>query len=187
MHHFKSWKQLVEKETGHTIKILCTDNGGEYTSASFEEYLQNQGITHQIMAPYTSAQNGKAEQLHQTLFNCARAIMAENKFPAKLWGECMQATAYLRDCTPTRMLKNMTPYQAHYGLKLDLSHLRELGCRAFILIQPEHQKKINSHSFEGILVGYSHNSKTYRCYYPKTGRIFISCHVTFIESKDSIP
>ena len=71
MHHFKSWKQLVKKETGHTTKIICTNNCGEYTSASFEEYLQNQGITHQIMAPYTLAQNSKAEQLHQTLFNHA--------------------------------------------------------------------------------------------------------------------
>ena len=65
--------------------------------------------------------------------------------------------------------------------------MRELGCHAFILIQPEHRKKINSCSFEGILVGYSHNSKAYRCYYPKTGRIFVSHNITFIESKDSIP
>ena len=87
MHHFKSWKQLVEQETGHTIKILCTDNGGEYTSASFEEYLQNQGITHQITAPYTSAQNGKAEWLHQTLFNHAWAIMTEKNYFLQNYGE----------------------------------------------------------------------------------------------------
>ena len=36
-------------------------------------------------------------------------------------------------------------------------------------------------------MGYSMNSKAYRCYCPKTGRIVISRHVFFIESKDNTP
>ena len=69
--HFKDWKELVERETRKRVKILRTDNGGEYTSKSFEEYQWCEGINHQVTAPYTSAQNGKAERLHRTLFNRA--------------------------------------------------------------------------------------------------------------------
>jgi len=81
---FKEWRALVETEMNNKIKIFQTDNWGEYSSKYFETYLRELGICHQVTAPYTSAQNGKAERLHQTLFNRARAIISENKFPLKL-------------------------------------------------------------------------------------------------------
>jgi hypothetical protein len=67
--------------------------------------------------------------------NQTRAIMADNDFPPKLWGECFLTSAYLKDRTPTRSLKNMTLFEAYYGKKPDVSHLGEIGCKAFVLIQ----------------------------------------------------
>ena len=32
---FLEWKKNMEKNTGRTIKVFCSDNGGEYTSDSF--------------------------------------------------------------------------------------------------------------------------------------------------------
>lgn len=113
--------------------------------------------------------------------------MSETKLPSKLWGECVLTAAYLKDRTPTRTLKNKTPYEAYYGLKPDISHLRKIGCKAFILVQSEHRCKIYSQSVEGILVGYSPTSKAYQCYYPPTGRIIVSRNVSFIEAKDTKP
>ena len=154
---FKDWKELVKRETKETkrkVQIFHTDNGEEYSLKEFEGYLQHQGINHQVTAPYTSAQNGKVEHLHRTLFNRAWAIMSDNRFPGKLWGECVHTIAYLRDPTPTRMLKDKTPYDAYYRSWPDVSHLHELGCQAFILIQSESQPKIYDWSVEGVLVGY---------------------------------
>ena len=71
---FRQWKPIVENEAGEHIMLLCTDNGGEYTSDTFAEYLRNEGICHQTTAPHTSAENGKAECLHRTIMNCAHAI-----------------------------------------------------------------------------------------------------------------
>ena len=31
---FREWKAMVEREAGHRLKTLRTDNGGEYTSRS---------------------------------------------------------------------------------------------------------------------------------------------------------
>ena len=135
--YFQEWQALVEQETNQKVNIFRTDNGGEYSSKDFESYLRKLGVNHQVTAPYTSAQNGKAEQLHRTLFNRAQAMMSENKFPPTLWGECICTAAYLKDRTPTRMLKDKTPYEAYYGQQPDISHLREIGCRAFMLIQSE--------------------------------------------------
>ena len=38
------WKALVKKFSGHKLKVLWTDNGGEYTSTKFEEFLESQGV-----------------------------------------------------------------------------------------------------------------------------------------------
>ena len=35
---FQEFKALVENQTGKKIKVLWSDNGGEYTSHAFDEY-----------------------------------------------------------------------------------------------------------------------------------------------------
>ena len=97
----------------------------------------------------------------------------------------MQYTvAYLKDHMPTRMLRDKMPYEMYYGWKPDLSHLHEIGCKAFILIQSETWPKIYNRSLECILVGYLENSKSFRCWNKQTGHIIVSRNVHFVESKD---
>ena len=42
------WKSMVEKSSGMKVKVLRTDNGGEYTSKEFEQYLKKQGTQHEL-------------------------------------------------------------------------------------------------------------------------------------------
>ena len=37
---FIEWKALAEKSTGRKLKVLRTDNGGEYILAEFEAYMK---------------------------------------------------------------------------------------------------------------------------------------------------
>jgi hypothetical protein len=141
---FKSWKAIVEKETGLEVKTYCMDNGGEFTSKEFEEYLREQGVKHEVTAPYSSAQTGKSERAHRTIMNQTCTIMANNNFPPKIWEECFLTSVYIKDRTPTQSLKNMTPFEVYYGRKLDVEHLREIGCKAFVLVQLEMRPKIYS-------------------------------------------
>ncbi|EOY31124.1 Uncharacterized protein TCM_038123 [Theobroma cacao] len=48
---FLQFKAKVDLETGHKIKTLRSDNGSEYTSNVFTDYLKNAGIHHQLTAP----------------------------------------------------------------------------------------------------------------------------------------
>jgi len=41
---FKQYKALVENEIGHKIKVLCSDNGGEFVSKKFHTFLVECGI-----------------------------------------------------------------------------------------------------------------------------------------------
>ena len=63
---FCEWKTEVEKSLRHCVKTLRTDNGGEYTSTEFEEYLRNEGIKYELTIPKCPEQNGVAERLHRT-------------------------------------------------------------------------------------------------------------------------
>ena len=59
---FSEWKTEAEKSLGRSMKTLRTDNGGEFTSAEFEEYLRKEGIKHEITIPNCPEQNGVAER-----------------------------------------------------------------------------------------------------------------------------
>jgi hypothetical protein len=79
-------------------------------------------------------------------------------------------------------LSNHTPYKKWYSRKLNLSHLHKIGCHAFILIQNHHNPKIFNCSTECILIGYSLDSKAYRCYHCASHKVFVSHNVSFIKS-----
>ena len=51
---FKSFKCMVETQSGERIEVLRTDNGGEYTSKEFKKFYLNTGIVQQLTVPYSS-------------------------------------------------------------------------------------------------------------------------------------
>lgn len=61
---FVSFRNYIEKQTGEKIKILRSDNGGEYVSKEFEGYLNKHGIKHEMTIPHTPEQNGVAERMN---------------------------------------------------------------------------------------------------------------------------
>ena len=77
---------MVEKSSGEKIKTLRSDNGSEYTSKEFEDYLKKNGICHE--------QNGVAERTNQTLVETVRAILSDSKLPKKFWAETLSTVSY---------------------------------------------------------------------------------------------
>jgi len=57
---FKLFK--AKMSTYDKIARLRTDGGGEYASNHFKAYLQEEGITHDITAPYSTASNGVSQR-----------------------------------------------------------------------------------------------------------------------------
>jgi hypothetical protein len=104
--------------------------------------------------------------------------------PPNRWDEFICTANYLLMRVPTKSLHNQTPFEAYYHHKPDVSHLREIGCRAFVLILNKHNPKIFRRSEECVLIGYGQNSKSYRCYHRASHKVIESYHVVFVESKD---
>ena len=62
---FKNFHAWIENDTQTHIGSLHIDNGKEYTSNKFENYLLQHGIKHQTTVPYNPQQNGVAERMNK--------------------------------------------------------------------------------------------------------------------------
>jgi transposase InsO family protein len=57
---FKEFKVLLENLFEREIKILKSDNGGEYTSNKFGSFCRDVEIKRELATPYNPQQNGVA-------------------------------------------------------------------------------------------------------------------------------
>ena len=73
---FKEFEALVENQIEKKIKVLTTDNGGEFCKKEFKEFCKKCGIARQNTTPYTPQQNGFAERMNRTLMEKARSMLS---------------------------------------------------------------------------------------------------------------
>jgi transposase InsO family protein len=109
--YFKKFKNMVEKQTGKSIKILRSDQGGEYTSGAFIRYCKNNGIQQQFTVPHTPQQNGVAERKNRTLVECACSILKGKNIFNGFWAEAISTVVYLKNRSPTKLLEHKTPFE----------------------------------------------------------------------------
>ena len=128
----KECKALVENQTKKRIKVLRTDNGGEFCSKEFEEFCKKCGIAWQKTTPYTPQQNGVTERMNETLMERARSILSGVGLGQEFWVEAVDTTCYLVNMSPSSALEDKTPQEAWIGKKPSLSCLRVFGCDAYV-------------------------------------------------------
>ena len=123
-------------ESGKTLKILRTDNGGEFTSSEFEAYLKTEGVRHELIILKTPEQNGTAERMNRTLVEAARSMLSGSHLPPKFWTEALSTAVYVRNRSPTKVLSQMTPQEAWTGENLLLTIFEYLVVtRMFIFLK----------------------------------------------------
>ena len=132
----------MERSTGRKLKALRTDNGGEFTSTEFNDYLKREGIRREFSVTKTPEQNGVAERLNRTLVESVRSMISDAKLPQKFWAEALSTAVYLRNRSPTKAVTGMTPYEAWSGEKPGVGHLRAFGCAAYAHVPKDERKKL---------------------------------------------
>ena len=178
--YFKEFVDLNERQTGKRLKCIRTDNGGEYVNAEFKNFCSRNGIMRQTTVPGAHQQNGVAERYNRTLADAARSMLHRAKLPKQFWAEAVSVANFVRNRSPTVALDNMTPYEAWYGQKPDISLLRVFGCTAFIAISG---KKFDRRAKKTIFVGYPNASKGYKVFDPSNGKMFVRRDVKFVENE----
>jgi transposase InsO family protein len=179
---FLAYKALVEKQSGHQIQKLRTDNGGEYVNNNFTSYCTTQGIQMQHIVPYTPQQNGVAERKNRTLKEMANCMIQSKGLSLKYWAEAINCANYIVNRTPTKALKNITPEEAWTKIKPDVSHFRVFGSIAWAHIPDEKRKALQPKSEKCIFVGYSEDVKGYRLLQPHCNEIILRRDVKFDEN-----
>jgi hypothetical protein len=162
---------------------LRTDRGGEFTSNSFNEYCNNEGIKRQLTTAYTPQQNGMSERKNRTIMNMVRCLLAERGVPKQFWPEAINWATYVLNRSPTLSVKDITPEEAWSDKKPSVKHFRVFGCIAHVHIPDVHRKKLDNKSMKCVHLGVSEESKAYKLYDPVNKKIIVSRDVVFEESK----
>ncbi|KAH9698582.1 hypothetical protein KPL71_024056 [Citrus sinensis] len=129
---FKKYRAETEKQLDKNIKKLRSDRGGEFLSGDFKEYLVENGIISQLIAPGTPQQNGVVERRNRTLLDMMRSMLSYSSLPISFWGLALETAVYLLNLVPSKSVPK-TPIELWSGHKPSLRHVRIWGSPAHVL------------------------------------------------------
>ena len=102
------------------------------------------------------------------------------------WAEAISTAVYLKNRSPTKILENKTPFEAFYGYKPEVNHLRIFGSKAFAHIPKEDRRKLDAKAIKCIFIGYCTEYKAYKMFDPNNHKVFASRDVLFHENADEV-
>ncbi len=123
---FKAYKALVQNQIGMKIKTLRSENGKEFVSKKFDNFLHECGIQRQTNAPYTPQQNRVAKQ---AIMECIKSMIFAQGLDLEFWVEAVNMAIYIKNRCPTKALDSKTLQEAWTGAKPDVFHLRVFGAK----------------------------------------------------------
>ncbi|KAJ4708838.1 Retrovirus-related Pol polyprotein from transposon TNT 1-94 [Melia azedarach] len=131
---FKTWKALIENQTGKKLKRIRIDNGLEFCNETFDDLCKKCGIARHKTVTHTPQQNGLAERMNRTLMEKVICMLFHAKLPKQLWAEAVVSAAYLVNRSPSVAIGLKTPEEMWSGKAPNLSNLSNLrifGCPAY--------------------------------------------------------
>jgi len=179
---FKEFSAMVSNVYGKRVKILRSDNGGEYCSLEFKEYMRARGIQHQTTVAYTPQQNGLAERMNRTLLDAVRSMLMGAGLHRRYWGYAVLCAAYLRNRCWNAHLKKKSPFEKMHGEKPKLMALRVFGCICFAQVPDEKRNKLDARAVKCLFLGYSTTSKAFIVQQLDNKRVYTSRDVKFFEN-----
>jgi hypothetical protein len=108
-------------------------------------------------------------------------MLDEHRTPRCFCADAITIACYISNRIFLRSILNLTPFELRFGCKPSVSHLRPFRCKCFIL-KHDNLDKFESHSSDGILLGYTPHGRSYRVFNLETNTIVESYDVTFVEN-----
>jgi hypothetical protein len=177
----KLFTKKIQCETGKKVKILRSDNGGEFTGNELKSWLSEQGIIQQTSAAHTPEQNGKAERDHRTTVEAARSLIHARNLSLNLWAEAVNHSVYTLNRTFSKR-RSCTPYELWHGKKPNVANLRIFGSTAYVFVPEGKRQKLDAKAIKEIYVGECENQKASRIFVASTGKMHISRHIKVYEN-----
>nr|CAE02229.2 OSJNBb0015C06.7 [Oryza sativa Japonica Group] len=176
---FKEWKVTIERQTKKEVKVLRTDNGGEFCLDAFHDYCRKEGMVRHHTISCTPQQNGVAERMNRTIISKARCMLSNAHMNKRFWAEAANTICYLINRSPTIPISKKTPIDVWFGMPADYSQMRVFGCTAYAHVD---NGKLEPRVIKFLFLGYGSGVKGYKLWNPETNKAFMSRSVVFNES-----
>jgi transposase InsO family protein len=82
------------------MKVLISDNGGEYISKEFNNFCIEARIKREFIVPYNPQQNGVAERKNRTIIEATKEMIHDHSIPMTLWEEACMTIVYVQNRSP---------------------------------------------------------------------------------------
>ncbi|GJR87458.1 retrovirus-related pol polyprotein from transposon TNT 1-94 [Tanacetum coccineum] len=172
----------VRSYGGNRYTLVILDDYSRYTWTRFLKDKTEAFDQFEIFIPRTPQSNGVVERKNRTLQEMSRTMLNEQSLPQKFWCNAVDTSTYILKQILIRAILGKTPYELLKGRKPTLDYFRVFGSKCFILNTKDYLTKFDPKSYEGILLGYSQNSKAYIILNKHTGKVKESLNVTFDET-----
>jgi transposase InsO family protein len=90
----KKFLKRAHNEFDAKVKKIRSDNDTEFKNTQVEDFLDEEGIKHEFLAPYTPQQNGVAERKNRTLIEVVRTMLNEYKTSDQFWVEAVNTVCH---------------------------------------------------------------------------------------------
>ena len=173
----------METQTSHKVKILQSDNGGQYILKASNAFLSKHGIVKKTSAPYTPQQDGVVECANRTIVEMARYMLYTQGLGREFWVEAVSNAVYTRNRCLNKSLVNITLEEAWSSKRPNISHMRVFGCIAYAKVPDEKRTKLDAKGMKCLFVGYCEGTKAYRLVCLESQKIVKSPMLCFLEDK----
>ena len=136
---------------------------------SVTQYFLEKGIIHDLMPAHCHEYNGIPERYNCTLMTMVRMMLLQQsedieKLDKRLWAEACHTAMYIKNRLPHSTLSGMTPFEAMFGRKPQLVHMRPFGATCYIHISEEKRpagSKLDPRAERAMFLGYTDTHKIY--------------------------
>lgn len=178
---FLEFKETVEGELCRKIRVLRTDNGGEFCSNEFLSYCRKNGIKREFSCPETPQQNGIAERKIRHLVETWKSWLHMKNLPKELWAEGMRCAAHVINRVPLSPINFKSPFEMLFDVKPSVKYFRVFGSICYVHIPDSRRSKLDAKAMKCIFIGYDEGRKGWRCLDPTTFKYVVSRDVVFDE------
>lgn len=176
---FLDYKAWAEKQTGHKLKALRDNKGGEYISNEWNDFMREHGIERQHTTRNAPQSNGVAERTNRILDEGVSSMLSAAGLRSDWWAYALSAYVHVLNRSPSSSVKGKVPHEAFYGRKPSVRHLRVFGCKAYVHVPKDQRRAFEPKTREMVFVGYPVDMKGWQCWDPVTDEVLVSRDVKF--------
>ncbi|KAM1913121.1 hypothetical protein ACFX14_001091 [Malus domestica] len=180
---FVKFHAFVSTQFNASIKCFQSDDGTEFMSQMFSDFLANRGIKHMVSCSYTLQQNGFVKKKHRHVVETAITLMAEANLAPKFWYHACAHETLLINRMPCKVLKMKSPYQCFFFGKVpEVNHFKKFGTAVYPFLRPFNANKLQFRSTQRVFLGYAARYKRVICYNEQNEELILFRHVIHDET-----